>query len=182
RDFPATVTLCALWLVVFVLMVLHRLTQGPGLTLGELILGLGGGQWFGDLTLRELFAGEVWRTVTATFVHYGILHLGLNLYAMYLLGCLVESWYGSGPLVAIYVLTGAGGNALSGLVRRSLREDPLTHSGGGSVVVMGLVGLCAVVGWRSRTRLGEYLRNQMVWVLALTAAIRLGLPAVGLPV
>jgi hypothetical protein len=74
------------------------------------------------------------------------------------------------------------GNLLSGLVRRALHWDPMIPSGGGSVVVMGLVGLCAVVGWRARTRLGDYLRNQMVWVLVLTAAIGLILPFFGLPI
>lgn len=50
------------------------------------------------------------------------------------------------------------------------------------MVVMGLVGLCAVVGWRAGTRLGDYLRNQMLWVLVLTAAIGLILPLFGLPI
>jgi rhomboid protease GluP len=106
----------------------------------------------------------------------------MNLYAMYHLGCLVESWYGSGSLIGIYVLTGGGGNLLSAMVRKNLGWDPLITSGGGSVVVMGLVALCAVVGWRAGTRLGDYLRNQMFWVLGLTAAIGLGLPILGLSI
>ncbi|MFO0952649.1 MAG: rhomboid family intramembrane serine protease [Isosphaeraceae bacterium] len=182
RDYPATMVLGALWVVVFVLMVWYQSTLPSGLSLPQLILGLRGGHRFGDMTLNELFAGEVWRTVTATFVHYGLLHIGMNIYALYHLGCLVESWYGSGPFVAIYVITGGLGNLLSGLVRHALHWDPNMPSGGGSVVVMGLVGLCAVVGWRARTRLGDYLRNQMVWVLVLTAAIGLILPFFGLPI
>jgi rhomboid protease GluP len=185
REYPATMALSALWVAVFLLMVLHQMVLGPGVTPGEFILGLGGrggGHVFGDMTLRELFQGEVWRTVTATFVHYGLLHIGLNLYALYQLGCLVESWYGPGQFVAIYVLTGGGGNLLSGLFRGALRWDPSIHSGGGSVVVMGLVGLCAVVGWRARTRLGDYLRNQMILVIVLTAGLGLALSVSGMPI
>ena len=84
--------------------------------------------------------------------------------------------------MAIYVLTGGGGNVLSGVIRQWLRSSPITASGGGSTVIMGLVGLCAVVGWRSQTRIGEHLRNQMIWVILLTAGIGAGFSAAGLPV
>ena len=182
REFPATMVLCVLWVAVFLLMVVNQAVVGPGLTLRDFLLGLRGGHQFGDLTLGELFQGEAWRTLTATFVHYGLLHIGLNLYALYQLGCLVESWYGAGQFVAIYVVTGGGGNLLSGLMRQALRYDPLVHSAGGSVVVMGLVGLCAVVGWRARTRLGDYLRDQMLWVILLTAGLGVALAVSGLPI
>lgn len=182
RDCPATMTLGTLWVVVFLLMVADQAAQPEGLSLGRLILGLHNGHVFGDLTLRELFGGEAWRALTATFVHYGLLHIGMNLFALYQLGGLVESWYGAGPFMAIYVLTGGGGNVLSGLIRQWLRSSPLAASGGGSTVIMGLVGLCAVVGWRSQTRIGEHLRNQMIWVILLTAGIGVGFSAAGLPV
>jgi membrane associated rhomboid family serine protease len=182
REFPATMILSALWIVVFALMVGLQAFSGRGVTAGQLVLGLREGSWFGDMTVGELYAGELWRTLTATFVHYGLLHIGLNLYAFYQLGCLIESWYGSCQFVAIYVLMGGGGNLLSGLLRHAMKFDPMIASGGGSVVVMGLVGLCAVVGWRARTRLGDYLRDQMFWVLGLTAAIGLILPVFGLPI
>lgn len=49
-------------------------------------------------------------------------------------------------------------------------------------MVMGLVGLAAVVGWRSRTRIGDHLRNQMIWVIGLTAGIGLAFQVGGMPV
>src|SRR5438874_2108913 len=105
RDYPATMALGTLWVVVFIAMLVDQGTRSDRLSPSGLIIGLHNGHRFGDLTLRELYAGEVWRAVTATFVHYGVLHIGMNLYALYVLGCLVESWYGTGPFVAIYVLT-----------------------------------------------------------------------------
>jgi len=182
RDYPATTALGAAWLVVFAAMVADQARSPEGLTRWGFVLGLGNGHRFGDLTLGELYGGQGWRTVTATFVHYGALHIAMNLFAFYQLGSLVESWYGSGTAVAIYVLTGGGGNLISALIRLSLRSSPSVSSAGGSTVVMGLVGLCAVVGWRARTAPGAQLRDQMLWVIGLTMALGFGLSAAGLPV
>ena len=175
-------TLCALWIIVFVAMAATHYRQENGLSLGQIVLGLRGGHRFGDMTLRELFQGDIWRALTSTFVHYGILHIGMNVFALYQLGALIESWYGSGILIGVYLVTGAGGNLLSGIARNAIGSNPMIASGGGSTVVMGLVGLCAVVGWRSRTSIGDSLRNQMLWVIGLTAGLGLILGLLGIPI
>ncbi len=174
HDCPATMALGASWLVVFVWMVADQAARGQ-VSPDQLLGGLRNGHWFGDFTLQELHAGQVWRTLTATFVHFGLLHIAMNLYALYQLGGLVESWYGSGPFVAIYVLTGAGGNLLSAAIRWQLHANPAIEAGGGSTVIMGLVALCAVAAWRSRTRLLAHLRNLMLYMLIFTFSIGFGL-------
>jgi rhomboid protease GluP len=171
REFPATMTLGSLWVVVFALMVLLQVAQGDVPAAGKLILGLRGGHPFGELTISELYQGEIWRPLTATFVHYGLLHLAMNLFMLYQLGPMVETWYGSWQFLAVYVLTGYGGNLLSALARHAQRLDPSLAAGGGSTVVLGLVALCAVVGWRSHTRTGLFLRNLMVGLLVATALL-----------
>ena len=67
-----------------------------------LVLGIGDGHRFGDLALQDLADGEYWRLMTSTFVHFSVMHLVLNLIAMYQLGTMVESWYGSYQSVFIY--------------------------------------------------------------------------------
>jgi membrane associated rhomboid family serine protease len=179
RDFPATMALGAVWVVVFVMMVVGRLTTGPPPSLQDFLLGnVGGAHSYGDMTLNEIFRGEVWRVVTCTFVHYNVLHVGMNLYGLYQLGCLVESWYGSAQFLAIYLVIGGGGNVISALIRHARGLEPRMHSGGGSTVVLGLVALCAVVGWRARSRIGDYLRGQMVGILLFTAFLGQVLPII----
>ncbi len=171
-----------LWLAVFAAMVVDQARRPGGVSAGQMVYGPFEGHRFGALTIRDVASGEVWRTLTATFVHYGLLHIGLNLWAFYQLGCLVESWYGSGPFVAVYVLTGGLGNLLSAIARRLLHQYAFVQIGGGSTVVMGLMALCAVVGWRSGTRMGDHLRTQMLWALVLTGALGIGLFEAGYPV
>ena len=179
RDYPATMAMGSLWIAVWAAMLVNQTLWGAGLSWNSFCLGTQNGLGFGAMTLRDLDAGDVWRLLTSTFVHFGIFHISLNLFALYQLGCLVESWYGPGPFLAIYVLTGAGGNLISAIIRHMLGSDPRIISAGGSTVVMGLVALCAVVGWFERSRIGNHLRNQMLLFIFITFAIGFGSWAAG---
>ena len=155
REFPATMALCSLWVVVFVLMVLNQLAQGYVADAGQARHRHAGRSPVRRDDDQRPLPGRDLAPLTATFVHYGLLHLGMNLYMMYQLGAVVETWYGPWQFLAVYVVIGFGGNLLSALVRHALGSDPMVASGGGSTVVLGLAALCAVVGWRSRTRIGD---------------------------
>jgi membrane associated rhomboid family serine protease len=177
REYPATCFFCLAWIIVFAAMTGTHLASGmPILPSRWLIFGFGGGERFGDLTLHELARGQVWRLVTCNFVHYSLIHLGLNLLAMYQLGSIVEAWYGSHQLIFIYGLTGGVGNLVSALLRIWNRSNREVHSAGGSVVIMGLVGLCAVAGWRSKSQDGRWLSKLMLLFIVLTAALGIVFP------
>jgi rhomboid protease GluP len=178
RDYPATMTICALWIVVYAAMLATAVSHGEVASWRGWLLGTPAGERFGDMSLRDLARGQYWRVLTSTFVHYGLVHLAMNLFGMYQLGSLLEEWYGSWQILALYVVIGAGGNAVSADIRQTLGSAPNVHSGGGSTVLLGFVGLCAVVGWRSRTRMGDFLRKQMVAILAYTALLGVALPLV----
>ncbi len=172
RDFPATSLFCLSWIVVFAAMTYQALNSGAPLPASRwLLLGFGGGEQFGDVSLDDLARGQVWRLVTCNFVHYSLVHIALNLLAMYQLGGLLESWYGSYQLIFIYGLTGGGGNLISALIRVGLRSNREIHSAGGSVVIMGMIGLCAVAGWRSAAPDGRRLSRLMLVFIVLTGAL-----------
>jgi membrane associated rhomboid family serine protease len=172
RDFPATSLFCTSWIIVFAVMSLQAFSSDtPPSAARWLVLGFGGGEPLGDVSLRDLARGQYWRLVTCNFIHYSLVHLSLNLLAMYQLGGLLESWYGPYQLIFIYGLTGGGGNGLSALIRRWLRSNPEVHSAGGSVVIMGMIGLCAVAGWRSKIPDGRRLSRLMLIFIVLTAGL-----------
>ncbi|CAN5878255.1 hypothetical protein BH23PLA1_BH23PLA1_38490 [soil metagenome] len=176
-QFPVTFGLGLSWVVVFTFMAWMR--PGPELSIGGLLAGQfiqpATSHSFGDLTSRELYAGHLWRTITATFVHFNLLHLVLNLIGFLQLGRLIESWYGSAQFLAIYVVIAFLGNLGSGALRPIIGEGALAasiHSGGGSTVLLGLIGLVTVVGWRSPS---EFPRGIRFWTsIILLVSMLLG--------
>ncbi len=142
-NHPATVAFCLSWIAVFAAMTYVEFAdRNPFLTRDRwLVIGFPGGHRFGDLTLNELRQGQIWRLITCNFVHYSLIHITLNLLAMYQLGSMVEEWYGSYQFVFVYGLLGGLGNLVSAFIRIGVGANPQIHSGGGSVLIMGLVGM-----------------------------------------
>jgi len=203
RECPATWSLAASWVLVFALMQLAQAGRPdaapPGSMAGPLPVSTATSHRFGDMTWAEVRRGEAWRLVTATFVHFGLIHLGMNLVGLIKLGRLIEPWYGPGPFLAACLTIGGLGNLAGGLLRQGVAmaqawaggpalawawpglagrfpapgpaAEVSIHTGGGSTILLGLIGLAAVVGWRSRTRIGSFLRDQMLVLVGFTALL-----------
>jgi rhomboid protease GluP len=77
--------------------------------------------------------GELYRLLSVTLVHGGYLHLLLNLYALYIVGPIVESIWGRGLFLLFYVLC-----AIAGATGSFLFTDA---SVGASGAIFGLVGV-----------------------------------------
>jgi membrane associated rhomboid family serine protease len=85
-------------------------------------------------------AGEWYRLVTAMFVHYGLLHLLLNMYALWILGRDLERVLGPLRFTALYLLAGLGGN-----VAAYLFTAPNAATAGASTAVFGLMAAIFVI-------------------------------------
>ncbi|MBZ0269391.1 rhomboid family intramembrane serine protease [bacterium] len=72
-------------------------------------------------SLRALVAaGDLWRLVTSTFLHGGIVHVALSIYALVFLGRNLEAFYGPWAFLSLYVLSGFGGAVASAMLTHSL--------------------------------------------------------------
>jgi membrane associated rhomboid family serine protease len=192
REFPGTYTLTALWAAVYAAMVVSQAAgwtpaPDPRTYAGLGPLGIGAvseqtGQVFGAWNSAQILSGQIWRTVTATFVHFGLVHLALNVFGLIQLGRFIEEWYGPRLLLGSVVLMGFFGNGLAALARPVVGHpsgpELMITSGGGSTVVFGMIGLIAMVGKRSRSRMGRYLYNQMIGLLAFNFLIGLTIPQI----
>jgi rhomboid protease GluP len=86
--------------------------------------------------------GEWWRIVTATFVHFGWIHILTNMWCLWNLGLLGEPLLGEFGVVAAYLLTGAAGNLLSVAVHPEFPDQAGgVLSAGASGAVFGLAGV-----------------------------------------
>jgi membrane associated rhomboid family serine protease len=95
--------------------------------------------------------GEYWRLFTVTLVHGGLLHLLFNMYALYIVGPIVEALYGRFLFLAFYLLAAAGGSIASYLAF----EVP---SVGASGAIFGLFGLLFVCTYVYKPMVGQQAR------------------------
>jgi rhomboid protease GluP len=92
-----------------------------------------------DLTLADNgqgIHGEWWRLFTPMVVHFGVLHIGLNMLVLWQLGPPVERVLGRWLYLASYIACGVAGGVVSDLVLKST-----ALSGGASGAIVGIVGI-----------------------------------------
>ncbi|MDP8904055.1 MAG: rhomboid family intramembrane serine protease [Chloroflexota bacterium] len=126
------------------------------------------------LDKQRVLAGEYWRLLTVTLVHGGLLHLAFNMYALYIVGPLVEVMYGRVLFALVYLLTAAVGSVASYMVFP-------TSSVGASGAVFGLFGLLAVANFVHKPVLGRQARalsGQIVFLIVINVAIGFTFPRI----
>ncbi len=134
---PATAALLGINILVFVAMLL----KGGGLWHSSNAVQLAWGAGFGPATKD----GEWWRLATAMFLHFGLVHLLMNMAALREAGRLVERLYGTGRFVALYFISGLTGNLAS-----LIAQGDQGISGGASGAIFGVYGALLVCLWRER--------------------------------
>jgi membrane associated rhomboid family serine protease len=80
--------------------------------------------------------GDWWRLLTAAFLHYGPVHLILNMVGLYWFGSLLEERIGSGRYVMLYLVSGLAGSAGALLWSNGF----LTPTVGASGAIFGILG------------------------------------------
>ena len=94
-------------------------------------------------------AGEWWRLGTAMFLHFGALHLAMNMLALWWLGPFMESALGFRRFVAVYLIAGIGSMMVVMLFSFGPNGEQILV--GASGCIMGLVGATGALmlrGWR----------------------------------
>lgn len=154
---PVTLVLLGCNIAVFAL----TLWYGAGLWHNSNGVQLAWGANFGPATQD----GQWWRLATAMFLHFGILHLALNMWALWDVGRLVERLYGRLRFGALYLGAGVAGNLLSLVV-----QGNRAVSGGASGAIFGLYGALLVFLWRERKHVD---RREFRWLFGAATVFTL---------
>ncbi|MCB9557818.1 MAG: rhomboid family intramembrane serine protease [Deltaproteobacteria bacterium] len=119
---------------------------------------------FGAWTSFDVFGNrQLWRLVTPIFLHFDLLHLVFNCLWLVQLGPLLEQGYGRSRFLALYLLCGTAGFALSATIHLG---QPAALGAGASGVVFGLMGAAVTIGYLRRPSGSEVFRSGLAkWVL-----------------
>jgi membrane associated rhomboid family serine protease len=103
--------------------------------------GIGGGSLIdnGALLGQKVADGEVYRLVTAGFLHAGLFHLLVNMYSLWILGTLLEPAMGRLRFALVYFVSMLAGSFGALLV------TPDTYTVGASGAIFGLMGAGVIV-------------------------------------
>lgn len=127
-----------------------------------------------------IYAHQYWRLLAALFLHYDIVHLGFNLFALYVLGPALERTIGTARFASCYLLSGLGSSAgvvLLTLIRIARPGELVGASG----CIMGIVGAWAGFLLRNQhaPRARQRLMNIVV-IVAIQTAFDLSTPQISL--
>lgn len=126
--------------------------------------------WF----VPMLSAHEPYRFLTSAFVHApnNILHLGFNMYALWIIGPFLESMLGRARFLALYILSALGGSAAVLLLTNS-PETFITPVLGASGAIFGMFAAVLIV----MRRIGREA-TQIFVVIALNVVIGFIVPGI----
>jgi rhomboid protease GluP len=137
---------------------------GLNISIWVLTVALGGGllqgqpekllAWGGN-SASEVQQGEWWRLLTATFLHSGVLHVGMNMLGLWATGVAVERIYGHRLFLLIYLGAGLVGSAAS--LHFSAQK---VVSVGASGAVFGVAGALLVAVFHHRKQLPKLFGKQ----------------------
>ena len=151
-----TYTLITINVLVFILM--YILGKGSN-DLNTLIK-------FGALNKLLVLNGDYYRLITSAFLHIGVIHLICNMYALYILGKDIESYFGKIKFCIIYFASALVGSLLS-----MIFMSDFTISAGASGAIFGLMGSLLYFGYNYRVTLNNAITKQILPVILLNLFI-----------
>jgi rhomboid protease GluP len=114
--------------LVFILMAVN----GGGLFVADGYVHIKWGSNYTPLTL----SGDWWRLFTNIFIHFGIIHLAMNMYCLYTVGIYLEPMLGKTRYITAYFCTGV----LASIVSLWWHKEGV-NSAGASGTIFGIYGL-----------------------------------------
>ncbi len=130
--------------------------------------------WHEDPDWSRLLEGnphlDSWRVITAGFLHFGPVHLLMNLGALLLLGIALERVWSRGRFLACYVTAMLGSSWLLQFLEHPAPDQPVLVFAGASGAIMGLLGALfgrLLIGWLIGS--SRAVRRQLLIMVGIVA-------------
>ncbi len=153
-----TYSLLGVTVLVYLLQLLSQYLFGANMDLPAI---------FGEKINSLILQGQLWRLITPLFLHASLIHIGFNMYALFVIGPSLEQAYGHKRFAFLYFLAGFAGNTLSFLFSPNA-------SLGASTAIFGLIAAEVIFIYRNRKMFGARARG-MLLNLGVIIAINLAL-------
>ncbi len=128
------------------------------------------------LSMANIKAGAYWTLLTSAFIHANILHLALNMYALYIFGIISENHIGSVKAAILYMASLLGSDMLSLIVLPAY-----TPTVGASGAIFGYIGLVLSFDIITKKVSISEVATIMIWVLGMgMAGVNVAAHAAGL--
>ncbi|MCT2537560.1 rhomboid family intramembrane serine protease [Aquibacillus koreensis] len=118
-----------------------------------------------------IIEGEWWRIISSMFLHIGVLHLFMNMLALFYVGALVEQIYGNVRFTIIYFLAGIIGGLSSFAFNSQV-------AAGASGALFGLFGALLFFGLNYRRVFFQTMGWNVIFVILLNIMFGLSIPAI----
>ncbi len=109
---------------------------------------------------------DFYRVITSAFLHAGLIHFIFNMYALYVIGPQLESFFGKIKYLIIYL-----GSAIIGNLLSMLFLSETTVAVGASGAIFGLFGALLYFGYHYRVYLSGVIKSQIIPLIALNLFI-----------
>ena len=106
------------------------------------------GRWLellGVMQAAAVWHGQIWRLLTATYLHASVAHVLFNMLGLYFLGPPLERVWGGGRFFLVYTIGGLAGNVVLTLAGLTGFINPLVIGVGASGSILALLGAVAVL-------------------------------------
>lgn len=115
-------------------------------------------------------SGKFYVLFTSMFIHGNLIHLLFNMYALYIIGPQVESFYGKIKYLAIYFGSGILGALLSDIFLQN------SISVGASGAIFGLLSSIVYFGYHYRAYLDTVIRSQIMPLIIFNIFLGIVIP------